>query len=102
MENATVNGSTAENHANATSCYGLTPYWANMFRPFDDPDFPWFGLWFALPIIQIWYWCTDQVGCINLRCVHWLHSAMNLPWPTLLASHVPMSPSDQAAILHGS
>ncbi|CAB4010763.1 sodium glucose cotransporter 5-like [Paramuricea clavata] len=61
MENVTVNGTISESHGNSSSCYGLTPYWANMFRPFDDPDFPWFGLWFALPIVEIWYWCTDQV-----------------------------------------
>jgi hypothetical protein len=61
MENVTVNGTISESHGNSSSCYGLTPYWGNMFRPFDDPDFPWFGLWFALPIVEIWYWCTDQV-----------------------------------------
>jgi hypothetical protein len=61
IENGTGNGTITEGHANSSSCYGLTSYWANMFRPFDDPDFPWFGLWFALPIVEIWYWCTDQV-----------------------------------------
>ncbi|CAB3992850.1 sodium glucose cotransporter 5-like [Paramuricea clavata] len=67
IENVTVNGTISGSHGNSSSCnYGLTPYWANMFRPFDDPDFPWFGLWFALPIVEIWYWCTDQVStCIN-------------------------------------
>ena len=62
IENVTVNGTISESHGNSSSCnYGLTPYWANMFRPFDDPEFPWFGVWFALPIVEIWYWCTDQV-----------------------------------------
>ncbi|CAB4009905.1 sodium glucose cotransporter 5-like [Paramuricea clavata] len=46
---------------NASNCYTVTPYWANMFRPIDDPDYPWLGLWLSLPIIGIWYWCTDQV-----------------------------------------
>lgn len=39
----------------------MTGYWANMFRPIDDPDYPWLGIWLSLPIIGIWYWCTDQV-----------------------------------------
>ena len=43
------------------ACFKLTPYWANMFRPIDDPDYPWLGLWTTLPIMGVWYWCTDQV-----------------------------------------
>ncbi|XP_022806468.1 sodium/glucose cotransporter 5-like [Stylophora pistillata] len=44
-----------------TGCFKLTPYWGNMFRPIDDPDYPWLGLWTTLPIMGVWYWCTDQV-----------------------------------------
>lgn len=48
--------------ANSTeACYKMTPYWGNMFRPLDDPDYPWLGLWTTLPIMGVWYWCTDQV-----------------------------------------
>lgn len=32
----------------------------NMFRPLNDPEFPWAGILFASPIVGIWYWCTDQ------------------------------------------
>lgn len=32
----------------------------NMWRPMDDPDFPWTGLLFGGTIVGIWYWCTDQ------------------------------------------
>ncbi len=32
----------------------------NMWRPMDDPDFPWTGLLFGGSIVGIWYWCTDQ------------------------------------------
>ena len=32
----------------------------NMWRPIDDPDFPWTGLLFGGTIVGIWYWCTDQ------------------------------------------
>jgi len=31
-----------------------------LWRPLDDPDFPWLGLMIASPIVGIWYWCTDQ------------------------------------------
>ena len=32
----------------------------NMWRPANDPDFPWTGLVFGGSIVGIWYWCTDQ------------------------------------------
>ncbi|NUO03637.1 MAG: sodium/solute symporter [Saprospiraceae bacterium] len=32
----------------------------NMWRPMNDPDFPWTGLLFGGSIVGIWYWCTDQ------------------------------------------
>ncbi|XP_032218833.1 sodium/glucose cotransporter 5 [Nematostella vectensis] len=65
MTAAAMNMTTA--YANSTSpssveaCYKLTPYWGNMFRPLDDPDYPWLGIWTTLPIMGVWYWCTDQV-----------------------------------------
>src|SRR5690606_38782223 len=31
-----------------------------LWRPMEDPDFPWLGVLIASPIIGIWYWCTDQ------------------------------------------
>ncbi len=31
-----------------------------LFKPTDDPDFPWTGMIFGAPILAIWYWCTDQ------------------------------------------
>lgn len=31
-----------------------------LWRPLDDPQFPWLGLIIASPIVGIWYWCTDQ------------------------------------------
>ena len=57
--NATNTSST--NGTDLSSCFALTPYWDHMFRPIDDPDYPWLGLWTTLPIMGIWYWCTDQV-----------------------------------------
>lgn len=32
----------------------------NMWRPMNDPDFPWTGLLIGGTISGIWYWCTDQ------------------------------------------
>jgi SSS family solute:Na+ symporter len=34
-------------------------FWS-MFKPMNDPDFPWTGIVFGAPIMGIWYWCTDQ------------------------------------------
>ena len=31
-----------------------------MWRPMNDPKFPWTGLLFGGTIVGIWYWCTDQ------------------------------------------
>ena len=32
----------------------------NMWRPWDDPEFPWVGMLVGAPIVGLWYWCTDQ------------------------------------------
>ncbi len=32
----------------------------NMWRPADDPRYPWTGMVFGGAIVGIWYWCTDQ------------------------------------------
>ena len=32
----------------------------SLWRPWNDPDFPWIGVLFGAPIVGIWYWCTDQ------------------------------------------
>ncbi len=32
----------------------------NMWRPMNDPEFPWTGMLFGGTIVGIWYWCTDQ------------------------------------------
>lgn len=31
-----------------------------LWRPIDDPNFPWLGILIGSPIVGIWYWCTDQ------------------------------------------
>ena len=34
-------------------------YWV-LFRPADDPDFPWTAILLGYPVLGIWFWCTDQ------------------------------------------
>ncbi len=34
-------------------------HWS-MLRPANHPQYPWPGMIFGLPILGIWYWCTDQ------------------------------------------
>lgn len=49
-----------------------TDYW-QLFRPLDDPDFPWLAIVLGYPVMGIWFWCTDQsmvqsvLGAKNLR-----------------------------------
>lgn len=38
----------------------LPPDFFNMFKSVSHPDFPWTGIIFGVPILGIWYWCTDQ------------------------------------------
>lgn len=38
----------------------VSPDHFNMWRPMNDPQFPWTGLLFGGTIVGIWYWCTDQ------------------------------------------
>jgi len=32
----------------------------DLWKPLDDPEFPWAGMLFGAPIVGLWYWCTDQ------------------------------------------
>jgi SSS family solute:Na+ symporter len=32
----------------------------NMWRPANDPEFPWAGMLLGAPIVGLWYWGTDQ------------------------------------------
>ena len=38
----------------------VSPDHFNMWRPMNDPNFPWTGLLIGGTIVGIWYWCTDQ------------------------------------------
>lgn len=38
----------------------LPEHFFQMFKPINDPDFPWTGIIFGAPILAYWYWCTDQ------------------------------------------
>lgn len=32
----------------------------NLWKPIDDPKFPWLGMLLGAPIVGLWYWTTDQ------------------------------------------
>jgi len=32
----------------------------NLWKPLDDPNFPWLGMLVGAPIVGLWYWTTDQ------------------------------------------
>ncbi|HEY5046838.1 MAG TPA: sodium:solute symporter [Rhizomicrobium sp.] len=36
------------------------PQFMTLWKPANDPNFPWTGIIFGAPILAIWYWCTDQ------------------------------------------
>jgi SSS family solute:Na+ symporter len=36
------------------------PEMLSVWKPIDDPDFPWTGILLGAPILGMWYWCTDQ------------------------------------------
>jgi len=36
------------------------PAFFDLWKPADDPNFPWTGIVFGAPILGVWYWCTDQ------------------------------------------
>jgi SSS family solute:Na+ symporter len=36
------------------------PEFFNLWKSASHPDFPWTGIVFGVPILGIWYWCTDQ------------------------------------------
>ena len=38
----------------------VSPDHFTMWRPMNDPQFPWTGLLIGGTIVGIWYWCTDQ------------------------------------------
>jgi SSS family solute:Na+ symporter len=40
---------------------GLDESMFSMVKPASDPEMPWHGLLLGVPILGIWYWCTDQV-----------------------------------------
>lgn len=41
--------------------YENTPpeYW-NLFRPMNDPNYPWLAIVLGYPVMGVWFWCTDQ------------------------------------------
>lgn len=34
--------------------------YANVLKSNSDPDYPWFAILLGLPVLELWYWATDQ------------------------------------------
>lgn len=61
----------------------------DMVRPASDPEMPWPGLVLGVPILGVWYWCTDQVivqRVLGARDIH--HARMG----AMLAAFLKVSP----------
>ncbi|MBI2419525.1 MAG: sodium/solute symporter [Ignavibacteriales bacterium] len=67
----------------------LPDHYFNMFKPADDPDFPWTGIIFGAPILAFWYWCTDQYIVQNLLGARSVDDARR---GTLLTAFLKLTP----------
>ncbi len=38
----------------------VPPDFWELFRPADDPEYPWHAIVLGYPVMGIWFWCTDQ------------------------------------------
>ena len=47
----------------------------SMWKPMDDPHFPWTGILFGAPIVAVWYWCTDQFIVQRVLSARGIHDA---------------------------
>jgi SSS family solute:Na+ symporter len=46
------------------------PAFMSVWKPMNDPDFPWTGILFGAPILGVWYWCTDQFIVQRVLAAH--------------------------------
>ncbi|MFV2065427.1 MAG: sodium:solute symporter [Pirellulales bacterium] len=78
-------------------------YW-HLFRPHDDPDFPWIALVLGYPVMGIWFWCTDQtivqrvLGAKDLR--HGQLGAVFAGFLKVLPPFIFMLPGILCLVLH--
>lgn len=61
----------------------------SLWRPGNDPDYPWTGIIFGAPILGIWYWCTDQVIVQKVLSAHNVSEARK---GTLFAGFLKLTP----------
>ncbi len=61
----------------------------SLWRPGDDPNYPWTGIIFGAPILGVWYWCTDQVIVQKVLSAHNLSEARK---GTLFAGFLKLTP----------
>eukprot|EP01130_Rhizamoeba_saxonica_P013928 TRINITY_DN599_c0_g1_i3.p1 TRINITY_DN599_c0_g1~~TRINITY_DN599_c0_g1_i3.p1 ORF type:complete len:440 (+),score=71.36 TRINITY_DN599_c0_g1_i3:530-1849(+) len=61
----------------------------HMFRPVTDPELPWTGLIFGVPINSIWYWCIDQVIVQRVLAAK---SKQHANYGTIMAGYLKITP----------
>ena len=65
-----------------------TEHWS-LIKPHDHPDYPWTGIMFGLPILAIWYWCTDQFIVQRVLSAHNIDHAKS---GTIFAGYLKILP----------
>lgn len=67
----------------------LPPGHLSMIRPVNDPELPWPGLLFGLPVLGLYYWTTNQY--ISQRFLA-ARNEDHARWGALLAAFLKLSP----------
>lgn len=75
----------------------------SLLKPLDDPDLPWLGVLFGMPINSIWYWCTDQVMVQRVLATDKVAEAQRgcvfAGWLKLLPMYIMVLPGVVAGVL---
>ncbi|MEA1951828.1 MAG: sodium:solute symporter [Planctomycetota bacterium] len=76
----------------------------HLFRPADDPEFPWIAIVLGYPVMGVWFWCTDQtivqrvLGAKDLR--HGQGGALFAGFLKILTPFIFMMPGILCMLLH--
>ena len=65
-------------------------YW-HLFRPADDPYYPWPAIVLGYPVMAIWYWCTNQtIVQRSLAAKNIYHGQLGVVFTSYLKLLVPV------------
>lgn len=74
-----------------------------LMKPLDDPDFPWLGVLLGMPIVSVWYWCTDQVMVQRVLATENVEEAQKgcifAGWLKILPMYIMVLPGVVAGVL---